>query len=104
MSMLTLKSIFKKYNKVFFGGKLKISAIHFAKLSKKTAHAETAWFDNCPPILEIGQHLKSSGRFVRIVLLHEMLHVSLPKDISHGLAFVNARKKLIRLGAYNDLL
>jgi predicted metal-dependent hydrolase len=101
MNKSALPQVFKQYNRKYFGNKLNISAIDFGKPTYH-AHAETTFFDSADPIITINTRLMNSGRLVRIVLLHEMVHVS--GCMNHGRAFVRHIKKLVRLGAYDDLL
>lgn len=105
MKKPTLVSVFNKYNKLYFGNKLKVSSVRFIKL-KNPWHAQTAFFSDYPPLIEINSRLQYSGKLTRIVLLHEMAHVANHSDsnISHGPEFRKQIKRLMRLGAYDDLL
>jgi hypothetical protein len=97
----TLKGVFDKYNRLYFDGKLKVSAVRFARLR---VCGETTFFDNADPVIEIDRTLLGRGRFVRMILLHEMAHVELGPDVGHGRKFVRRLHRLVRQGAYDGLL
>ena len=95
---LQLKKLFDKYNKKYFKNKLKISDIRFGK---SLGLGQTDYNKQFPSITIIPQ-LKKSNRILKIVLLHEMIHV-LGID-NHGPKFIRRVHRLVRQGAYDDLL
>ena len=95
---LQLKKLFNKYNKKYFRNKLKISDIRFGR---SLGLGETNFLKPFPSIV-IVPALKQSKRILKIVLLHEMVHVFGIHD--HGPRFIHRIHKLVRQGAYNDLL
>jgi hypothetical protein len=97
-----LKFAFAKYNRQYFHGKLKISGICYGKM--KDVSGETTFFDRCYPTITIEIGLKNFPRLSRLILLHEMVHVSLPISVGHGPRFERGIRRLIRLGAYKGLL
>ena len=99
----TLPDIFRRYNRKYFGNKLKISGVRFGN---SRCLGETAFFDNCPPIIVIDRKIMNYGRIVRMVLLHEMAHVSMPNaaGVGHGPKFVRRMRRLVNQGAFDDLL
>lgn len=99
----TLETVFRKYNRKYFGGKLKVSAVRFGRI-RPVAAGETSFFSDCPPIITIDRALMNHGRFVRIVLLHEMAHASMSCDVGHSPVFVKRIRQLVKQGAYDDLL
>ena len=99
----TLMAVFRKYNRLYFDNKVKVSDVRFGRIRPKGA-GETSFFSDCPPIITVDRQLMSHGRFVRMVLLHEMVHASAHHDVAHGPKFVKRIKRLVRQGAYDDLL
>jgi hypothetical protein len=101
MARRTLWSAFRRFNRRYFGNKVKLSGLRYART--KFA-GQTTFFDICPPIIEIERGLRGHHRMSCIVLLHEMIHASLPYSIDHGPRFKREVKRLFKLGAYDDLL
>ena len=99
----TLPEVFRRYNRKYFGGKLKVSDVRFGN---SRCLGETSFFDNCPPAIVIDRKLLNYGRVVRMVLLHEMAHVSMPDaaGVGHGPKFVRRMRRLVSQGAFDDLL
>jgi len=98
-----LNDVFRSYNRRYFGGKLKVSDVQFGN---SRCLGETAFFDNCPPIIVIDRKMMNYGRIVRMILLHEMAHVSMSDavGIGHGPKFVRRMRRLVSQGAFDDLL
>lgn len=97
----TLPEVFRRYNKKYFGNRLKVSDVKFGKPSYN-AHGETSYFDGTDPLITVSRRFLNSGRLVRLILLHEMVHVD--GYFSHDARFKRQIRRLIRLGAYDDLL
>jgi hypothetical protein len=98
-----LNDVFQQYNRKYFSGKLKVSDVQFGN---SRCLGETAFFDNCPPIIVIDRKMMNYGRIVRMILLHEMAHVSMPNavGVGHGPKFVRRMRRLVSQGAFDDLL
>ena len=99
----TLDAVFRQYNRKYFKNRLKISAVRFGKCKYS---GETTFFDNCPPIIMINRKFADYGRFVRIILLHEMRHIAMSDaaGIGHGPKFIRSGRRLVNKGAYDDLI
>jgi hypothetical protein len=100
----SLFQVFMYYNRKYFGGKLKLSDLRLKKMSHLTAGETTFYEGGVPPAIYINKALTNWGRCVRIVLLHEMAHVSLPQHVEHGPRFKRRIRRLVKQGAYDDLL
>jgi len=99
----TLASVFRKYNRLYFNNKVKVSDVRFGRIRPKGA-GETSFFSDCPPIITIDRELMHFGRFACMVLLHEMVHASMHHNVGHGPKFVRRIKRLVKQGAYDNLL
>jgi hypothetical protein len=99
----TLPEVFRRYNRKYFGGKLRVSDVRFGN---SRCLGETAFFDNCPPIIVIDRKMMNYGRIVRMILLHEMAHVSMSDavGVGHGPKFIRRMRRLVGQGAFDDLL
>lgn len=100
---MTLRSLFNRYNRKYFSGKLQVSDVRFGRVQGST-HADTTFLESAAPIVTLGKHLKDTTRFLHMVLLHEMTHVDLGPAAGHGPKFVKRMRKLVRQGAFDDLL
>ena len=100
----SLFQVFMYYNRKYFGGKLKVSDLRLKKMSHLIAGETTFYEGGVHPSIVINEALTNWGRCVRIVLLHEMAHISLPKDAEHGPRFKRRIRRLVKQGAYDDLL
>lgn len=103
MKTITLDSAFRRYNRLYFQNKVKVSAVRFGRTVPKGS-GETSFFDNADPVITIDRGLKNFARLTCIVLLHEMVHAMEPPILDHGPKFINRKKLLIKQGAYDDLL
>lgn len=101
MKKISLDSLFKLYNRKYFNNKLKISGIRFGRLKYL---GETVFFDKAAPIITISNKLKAFGfgRIIHLVLLHEMIHAE--GNLNHNKKFIKSIRKLVRLGAYDNIL
>lgn len=97
----SLLDIFNRYNRKYFGSKIKLSAL---KIVRANFSGETQFYDNALPSISVSNKILGWGRYVRIVLLHEMVHASLPWYAYHGPKFKRRIRKLVKQGAYDDLL
>ena len=102
-----LEAVFRQYNRKYFKNRLKVSAVRFGKCIYS---GETTFFDSCSPIITISRTLAGYGRFVRIILLHEMRHVAMADaadvgyGVGHGPKFIRSGRRLVSKGAYDDLI
>jgi hypothetical protein len=65
---------------------------------------ETTFYDGQPPSITLNKVLTSFGSYSRLVLLHEMTHVSLPINVGHDKRFIRRIHRLVKQGAYDELL
>lgn len=101
---MTLYGVYQKYNRLYFEGKLpRRIYLHYGNVPF-THHAETTWWSDGTIEIEISRRFNRCGRLTCIMLLHEMVHASLPSNAYHGPRFSRRLAKLIKQGAYNDLL
>lgn len=100
----SLFQVFMYYNRRYFGGKLKLSDLCLKKMSHLTAGETTFYEGGIHPSIAINAALTNWGRCIRIILLHEMAHVSLPQHVEHGPIFKRRIRRLVKQGAYDDLL
>lgn len=94
-----LKKLFNFYNREYFDCKLRISDIRWGK---SLGLAETTYLEPAFPIITLTHPLKKLNRILRIVLLHEMVHVSGIHD--HGPKFIKRIHRLVKQGVYDNLL
>jgi hypothetical protein len=99
----TLEPVYRQYNRLYFGGKLPDINVRYGKPAHK-AGGETDFWGGDPVLVTINKRYRGYGRITRIILLHEMVHVSLPVDALHGPRHQKGLMRLVRLGAYADLL
>jgi hypothetical protein len=96
--------VYKHYNRKYFKNKLPTVWLHYGGKPGRSAHAETTWYSDGAMEIMINREFQRCGRLIRIFLLHEMAHVSLPNNAFHGPRYKARIKKLIRQGAYDNLL
>ena len=100
---MTLRNLFKRFNRKYFANRLSVSDIRFGKLRGK-AYGETSFLLDCDPIITLASSLKDQRRFSWMVLLHEMAHVDLGAEAGHGPKFIKRMRKLVEQGAFDSLL
>jgi hypothetical protein len=98
MTNKQLRGWYTKYNKLYFGGQLPKIYVRFAKMPKDTFGFSTYIGDWVG--IELNRTYKHWLKFSRCVLLHEMVHISLPKKIMHGPRFEKGMQRLAKLGAF----
>jgi hypothetical protein len=103
-----LRTAYAKYNRLFWNGELPANTILIWEPTPKCDGVTCPVFelaDNCFEI-KIDPALKGEPCWWRIVLLHEMCHVSIwrrhPKH-SHGKVFVDEKDRIYALGALKKL-
>jgi hypothetical protein len=90
---------YKKYNRKYFGGKLPAIKIKFSKLAVNTL-AEV-WYEERE--IYISNWIKTSDLLVRMNILHEMVHLSLPVGCHHGPKFEKEMLRLAKAGAFRGI-
>jgi hypothetical protein len=100
---MTLRNLFKRFNRKYFANRLNVSDIRFGRVAGK-AYGETSFFVDCPPIITLAESLENQRRFSWMVLLHEMAHVDLGPECGHDEKFQKRMRKLVRQGAFDQLL
>ena len=100
----SLFQMFMYYNRKYFEGKLRLQDLGLKRMTLLDAGYTQFHEGGVPPAIYINKALTKWGRCVRIVLLHEMVHVSLPWHVEHGQRFKRRIRQLVKQGAYDDLL
>jgi hypothetical protein len=97
-----LKRIYRRYNARYFGGKLPDdTAIYWAPNHKRLActfQVDGVHHIEMDPTLMVGQ------RFIHIMLLHEMRHISLRPYGGHGDEWKQNGREMMAAGAYDEWL
>lgn len=104
--------VFKAYNEAYFDGKLNPDIrVRFGKTSKDGLGVYSMFMESdadrdlfkLEHEIVLDPILKKLHRVMCIVLLHEMCHTRHPRN-QHGRKFQAERRRLMSLGAYDDLL
>ena len=98
MTNLELRSWYRYYNRLYFDGELPRCVVQFKKMRGDLGH--TFWGDDR---IYINEELKAWDRIARTTLLHEMVHVYLPKEVNHGHRFQREMLRLAKAGAFKGL-
>lgn len=106
MTNAELRREYNRYNRKYFRGRLPKLMVHFTKMPKYYLGLSTyvgrpsggSWAE-----IEISKVLKCWPKLTRCVLLHEMVHVSLPQQVIHGSKFEKGMRKLAKAGAFTGL-
>lgn len=94
---------YRYYNRKYFKATLPKIHVRFEKL-ESSVFGLTTFVGNPPVIvLSIDNSLKGFTNLSRQVLLHEMVHVSLPTSVMHGPKFEAGMRRLARLKAFTGL-
>lgn len=103
-----LRRQYLAYNTRFFHDLLPLDLeIRFAPVEKANAGEIDSYGDTGQPFrISISPYLKKLRRYTKIVLLHEMIHVSVGNQEKkhHGPLFKKERKRLLDAGAFTPLL
>jgi hypothetical protein len=102
MNNKQLRFWYRRYNKKWFQNKLPEITLRFAKPDKNWL-GDTVFLGTDPEYIAISKEIKNWNRVVRMILLHEMVHVSLPVRITHGLRFEARMRSLARRKAFSGL-
>lgn len=102
LSDTKLRRWYREYNRRFFGGALSDDVdILYAPVEGCCADV-----DNCPAhdfVLRINPAYAINVGFVRLALLHEMVHIKLWPCQTHGAAFQREMKRLAAADAFRGL-
>jgi hypothetical protein len=98
-----INKVFKYYRKKYFKNHIPVVSVRFGRVSRN-GHAETDFWGDEPVLITISRKYINSGRIARISLLHEMMHIELGVEEGHGEKFMRRKKRLMKQGAYDDLL
>jgi hypothetical protein len=98
-----INKVFRQYRKKYFNNRIPIVSVRFGRVPHG-GQAETDFWGDEPVVITISRRHVNSGRIARIVLLHEMIHLELGVEEGHGKKFSKRKRKLMKQGAYDDLL
>jgi len=102
LNRFQVRELWRENNRLYFGGKvpdIALEDIRYQYLGQNLG-VVTCW---PKPTLKIDTRIQFSERLVSSVLLHEMAHVA-SQDCVHGPQFQNELKRLIRIGAFDEIL
>jgi predicted metal-dependent hydrolase len=96
-----LKSLYKRYNKKYWKGRLPDISVRFADTEGAWGHTH---FEGSEPVyIEINRAVRTWTRTVKFTLLHECCHVACPVQVEHGPRFDHEMLRLARAGAFHNL-
>lgn len=107
-----LRRQFDDFNGAYFGGRLHSTiSVAFGDTTKEDANGFYD-YDTKTIIIDRNQQKLGNGNLIKIILLHEMIHVDLDidgyvghqKDPLHGARFQGEICRLWKIGAYDGLL
>ncbi len=93
-----LQRWFNLYNERYFGDRL-LARVRFRPLESCWAQA----FGGEPPEIHVGLTCAVSRGWTKLTLLHEMVHLELWPEISHGARFQARMLELAQAGAFKDM-
>ena len=107
-----LKSLYNRYNRQFFDGKLPDILVGYATTKqfkkhrvKKGTCAFTSFDDEThtkPTAIVIHYFTGKSMAYIKMDLFHEIIHVANPRA-DHGKVFQDEMKRLASLGAFDGI-
>lgn len=100
-----LESWFVHYNETFFGNKLASVVVYWYNFRKENRHGVTTFDPGTTrsTAILINKNLKNASCYALQTLLHEMIHMKKPRAM-HGPAFHKEKLRLLKAGAYNDIV
>jgi hypothetical protein len=104
-----LKNWFAKYNRKYWGGRLaEHTVLYWEPLSADAASTCPVYeVDRGQFLIKLDPYVRGLGKFWKVNLLHEMVHLALwekhPRH-QHGKLFRDEQARIYMLGAYKDLL
>lgn len=96
-----LKWWYRRYNRRFWGGRLPAADIRFARIDSSCL-GQCIVFDGIPEI-RIATGIRKWTKVCKTTLLHEMVHVALPRRVEHGPRFEREMRRLASAGAFEGL-
>src|ERR1700728_1997750 len=96
-----LRRIYNRFNRLYFNSKLPDISIVWEPCGDSNAITHT--WDGKAKRLCIDPSLRGCTRFVKLIILHEMIHVRYPKA-RHDETFRAERQRLWDLGAFDKLI
>jgi hypothetical protein len=96
-----LKRIYNRFNRLYFGGKLPDISIVWEPCGD--SNGVTHMWDGKAKRLCIDPCMRGCTRYVKIIILHEMIHVKFPRT-HHGKVFKAERQRLWDEGAFDRLI
>ena len=99
-----LKQLYRKFNKQWFGGKMRDDVIVRWATGpadlKRECQAKKLLACADDKTIILNPWMKKSGNLTRFTLLHEMVHAKLPQGVHHGPRFQREMHRLARAGAF----
>lgn len=104
MTSEDLRRCYLRYNARYFGGKLdKNLEVIFTRLPIDT-YGSSEHFEGEWQKIHINRVFGDHDKFIKMVLLHEMVHVSfIPPNFNHGPRFEAEMLRLAKAGAFRGL-
>lgn len=105
-----LLDVFNKYNKAYFGGRLKTPnnlEYRYRRINGKIVAGLTEEYESGHIAISINPDYKKHDWAMRITMLHEMAHLVAPDqgdELTHGIRWGSEIVRIFNLGAYDDLL
>ncbi|VVB52861.1 Uncharacterised protein [uncultured archaeon] len=103
--MTRQQRLYRRYNRLYFRGKLPNIPVLFRKglVEKYNAIGITQYEGKVPKRILIENTLRTWRGGFRMTLLHEMVHVSLPYKVDHGPRFEKGMLRLAKMRAFKGL-
>ena len=94
------------FNELYFGNKLPTVRVGFFTKKDDTSYGFTLRVKGArfPSYICLNPYFTEWGKTLRATLLHEMVHVKLMNRGGHGPKFKKEMRRLILIGAFDDLL
>jgi hypothetical protein len=104
--MTSLRRWFLEYNKRYFGNKLPKECIVKWAFQTKEWMGRQSWRKlkkGAPktPIIQVSAKYRFNKSVAHLTLLHEMVHLALPKRVNHGPRFHKEMLRLAKAGAFS---
>ena len=97
--------IYDHYNKKYFKHQLPVVRVGFYTDCERECGATVRLYGaKHSSYIYLNNRLKTFDCYLRSTLLHEMCHVKLANRGGHGPKFKKELKRLMRLGAFDDIL
>jgi hypothetical protein len=96
-----LRRYYRVANKLYFQNKLPKINLYFKPMWRTSGR--TALLNCAPAWIEINENLRPFAAITVMTVLHEMLHVEVPKAEGHGWRFDKRMLRLAKAGAFSGL-